>query len=218
MERLLEIIREKYLLTGLPAGEWEHLKVKGMKFHTRAFDAEGLGHVCVMEAKGFFGLMNMDTLVITPTKRDLPLYSYDRISAMGRETLIVELYDTMNGPCDLGRFDKITASGCGAALAADPSLKDPGPHWYDEVRLPQSMRFEGKKSDASAFEKLAVKALEAYLDTEAVPVADAAEKAVRNRTYVDALLSNGGVSTDIFKAKFGEEKTAEFYHKVFFGV
>ena len=31
------------------------------------------------------------------TEVDLPLYSYDRIFAMGNDTLIVELYDTLAG-------------------------------------------------------------------------------------------------------------------------
>jgi hypothetical protein len=50
-----------------------------------------------MKASGFFGLMRMDTLIINPTEIDLPLYSYDRIFAMGNDTLIVELYDTLIG-------------------------------------------------------------------------------------------------------------------------
>ena len=78
---LLEKIAEKYPLTELPVGDMATLKVKGMQFCIRAFRAEGLGHVSVMQAKGFFGLMKMDTLIVNPFQVDLPLYSYDRIFA-----------------------------------------------------------------------------------------------------------------------------------------
>ena len=54
-----------------------------MRFFVKAYRADGLGHVSVMRAKGFFGLMKMDTLIIVPKEKDLPLYSYDRIYAMG---------------------------------------------------------------------------------------------------------------------------------------
>ena len=48
-----------------------------MTFTIKAYKAEGLGHVSVMRAKGFFGLMKMDTLIVNPTYVDLPLYSYN---------------------------------------------------------------------------------------------------------------------------------------------
>ena len=85
------MIADSYSLVPISVGEFAKLKVNGMKFTIRAYHVEGLGHVSIMCAKGFFGLMKMDTLMIVPDERDLPLYSYDRIQAMGNDTLIVEL-------------------------------------------------------------------------------------------------------------------------------
>ena len=96
IEKLLEIIGKNYPLTSVSGVTEEKLRAGGMKFSVQAYRAEGLGHVSVMTAKGFFGLMRMDTLIINPTELDLPLYSYDRIYAMGNDTLIIELYDTMS--------------------------------------------------------------------------------------------------------------------------
>ena len=93
--KILDLIKAKYPLSPIDAGDMSTLKASGMKFFVEAYKAEGLGHVSVMRAKGFFGLMKMDTLIINPTEIDLPLYSYDRILAMGNDTLIVELYDTI---------------------------------------------------------------------------------------------------------------------------
>ena len=82
---LLALIKEKYPLTELNVGDAARLKVNGMTFAVSAYSAEGLGHISVMRATGIFGLMRMDTLMITPRDIDLPLYSYDRIYAMGNE-------------------------------------------------------------------------------------------------------------------------------------
>ena len=100
-DKLLDIIKSEYTLSDIDVGEFSSIKANGMKFDIRAYYAKGLGHVSVMKASGFFGLMKMDTLIINPKEKDLPLYSYDRIFAMGNDTLIVELYDTMAGELDV---------------------------------------------------------------------------------------------------------------------
>jgi len=74
-KKLLDLISKKFPLTALPVGEMSTLKANGMTFSIQAYTAKGLGHVSVMTAKGFFGLMKMDTLIITPLALDLPLYS-----------------------------------------------------------------------------------------------------------------------------------------------
>lgn len=60
-----------------------------MKFIIEAYNIKDFGHLSIMKATGFFGLMKMDTVIINPKYVDLPLYSYDRIFAMGSDTLIV---------------------------------------------------------------------------------------------------------------------------------
>ena len=85
-DQLLRYIREKYPLTEIDVGDMRALKANGMTFTVKAYRAKGLGHISVMRAKGFFGLMKMDTLIINPGEIELPLYSYDRIYAMGNDT------------------------------------------------------------------------------------------------------------------------------------
>ena len=142
-DTLLGILRETYSLRETDAGEYASLKVNGMRFSIKAYYAEGLGHVSVMKARGFFGLMKMDTLMIVPQEKDLPLYSYDRIFAMGNDTLIVELYDTLTEPLDLSSLD-----GVKAGFTHLPE-RDPGEHWYDGIKLPQSLSKKGKKAQTA---------------------------------------------------------------------
>ena len=211
-DRILKILGERFSLTELPAGEFASLKVSGMKFSIKAYNAEGLGHVSVMKASGFFGLMKMDTLMITPTELDLPLYSYDRIYAMGNVTLIAELYDTLTGELDASALD-----GAKAEFVHLPE-RDAGEHWYDGIKLKESISKKGKKAQTPSLDELAIKHFRAYLGLSATSPTDPDKKRERTEYYVNGLLERGGPSTDVFEKALGKEKTEELFKKVLFGI
>ncbi len=212
-DKILTLIGKKYPLTSIDCGEFAVMKVKGMKFKISAYKAAGLGHVSVMRASGMMGLMKMDTLIINPTEIDLPLYSYDRIFAMGNDTLIVELYDTL-----LGEFseDKLLERKEGFSYLPE---RDPGEHWYDSIKLKSSISKKGKARNVSnGFEYLTMEHLYAYLySTEAKIVQDYEAKQNKARVYVNGLIEKGGPSTDVFKGAIGEEKTRALFENILFG-
>lgn len=210
-DAILNIISERYKLTEINIGDMAKLKANGMTFTVKAFKAEGLGHISVMRAKGFFGLMKMDTLIVNPIDVDLPLYSYDRIYAMGNDTLIVELYDTLLGECDLSDLNKIKAG------YADLDERDPGEHWYDSIKLCESISKKGKRIQRQRFNDLTAEHFEAYLLASAKLVSNIEDKYKKSSFYVEGLLKNGGPSTDVFKKSLGEEKTAKLFREVLFG-
>lgn len=190
----------------------QQLKVSGMKFQIRSYYVKGLGHVSAMIASGFLGLMKMDTLIINPTEVDMPLFSYDRVLAMGNDTLIFELYDTFLGQTDMSALDGVKAS---AAYLPDHDL---GEHWYDSIKLPQSLSKKGKKAHSQSFDTTATHYLVQYLATaKTAALCDPEKKREKASVYVEGLLKNGGPSTDVFKKGIGEEKTAELFRKVLFG-
>lgn len=212
LDKLLNEIDKNYKLTERSAGDYAALKISGMKFTIRCFDAAGLGHVSAMSAAGFFGLMKMDTLIVTPTQRDMPLLSYDRVNAMGKDTLIVELYDTF--------IDKKPLSSTAAAVESGKSLPahDAGAHWYDSIKLPESFAKKGGKKDGDAFDALTGRVLSGYLeDSKAVLASDPEEKRKKASVYVNGLLEHGGPSTDVFMKALGKEKTTELFRKLLFG-
>ena len=211
--RILSVIKSKYPLTELDVGELASLKANGMKFTVSAYNAEGLGHISVMRAQGFFGLMKMDTLIVNPIEIDLPLYSYDRIFAMGNDTLIVELYDTLIGEYSEESLEAVKAEPNFSALPE----RDPGEHWYDGIKLASSISKKGKKADTDNLDSLTDKHFVAYLDSGKASVSDKAAKLERASVYVEGLLTNGGPSTDVFKKALGAEKTAELFRRVLFG-
>ena len=211
-DQLLKVIAQSYPLLEQDPGEYKTLKANGMKFQVRAYRAQGLGWVSVMKASGFFGLMKMDTRIICPTESDMPLLSYDRVHAMGNDTLIFELYDTMEQPAAL--LNLAAAKADGAALPDH----DLGSHWYDSIKLSESLSKKGKKAQTPAFDRLAFIYMDAFLaDCKKAGGCDAAVKRKKASVYVEGLLSHGGPSTDVFKKAIGEEKTAELFRRVLFG-
>ncbi len=209
-EQLLTMIGERFPLKETDVGGFAAIKANGMKFAVRAYEAEGLGHVSVMTAKGMFGLMKMDTLIMNPKEIDLPLYSYDRILAMGNDTLIVELYDTTVEPLDTEGLKAVNEQ------YKDLPERDPGTHWYDGIKFKESISKKGKKL-SDKLDAYTNAYTEAYLSLPAKPVTDAAAKREKANAYVEGLLKNGGPSTDVFKKALGEQKTAELFRKVLFG-
>ena len=209
--KILDIIKTKYPLSPIDAGDMATLRASGMKFSVEAYKAEGLGHVSVMRAKGFFGLMKMDTLIINPTEIDLPLYSYDRILAMGNDTLIVELYDTIIG--DYSEDGMIAVKEKFASLPE----RDPGEHWYDAIKLPSSISKKGKKVTAS-LDEMTIEHFKAYLSSSTDSVEDAEAKKDMAAVYVNGLLEKGGPSTDVFKKELGIEKTTRLFREILFGI
>ena len=212
IEKLLNAIDSRFPLAETDAGDYRQLKANGMKFSIRAFQAAGLGWVSVMTASGFFGLMKMDTLIINPTEVDMPLLSYDRVHAMGNDTLIYELYDTMIGQPDLSELDKAKGR---TNLLPDHDL---GKHWYDDIKLPQSISKKCKKVQTPVFDDAAYQYMISFLNAaKNAPACEAEPKCRKASVYVEGLLTNGGPSTDVFKKSIGEEKTAQLFRHVLFG-
>ncbi len=207
-DKILSILKDRFTVKEL---ESTRLKANGMTFDVKSYKAEGLGHVSVMRAKGFFGLMKMDTLIVNPIEIDLPLYSYDRIFAAGNDTLIVELYDTV-----LGSFNGETLKNVKTDFS-DLEERDPGEHWYDDIKLKESISKKGKKSQSQLFDELTLRHFEAYLSAEADVITDVDKKQEKASVYVEGLLKNGGPSTDVFKKSVGEEKTANLFRNILFG-
>ena len=195
------------LLT-LNALQVQHLNANGMNFTIRSYDCPGLGHVSTMEGKGLPGMMKMDTLIINPTEVDLPLYSYDRITFTGTHILIVELVDTTINPFSSVELDAVVEQ-----FSSVPN-QTPAEHWYDSLRLPQSISKKGKKSILDELELVHFKA---YLDTPRQTVDDKQAKHEKTAAYVNGLLEKGGPSTDVFKKAIGPEKTAQLFREVLFG-
>lgn len=209
---MIRTVTEQHHLNAIALGEFASMKVGGMNVILWAFHADGLGHVSAMSGKGFLGLTQLDALTITPTERDMPLMSYQRIGSAGKDTLILELYDTLLEPAELKEVTDVKNR-----FAALPD-HDRESHWYDHLKLSPSLYKKGTKQHAEDFDRCALDFLRAYLtDAGNAPYCDPAAKKEKVSVYVEGLLSQGGPAVDLFRKSLGEEKTAILLRNVLFG-
>lgn len=214
---IIETISSSFMLTKKDAGEYDTFKAPPLNIKLQWYYAAGLGNVCLLRGKAMGGLMLMDTLVINPTLRDMPLFSYDYISAIGKYTVLVEYYDTL---LDKSSFDAAALKAIKAQIAAIPDY-DLGKHWYDPIKLDASFAKRTKKSATKQLDDAFHSALATYLvQASNKPLLDEAAKALklkRAAEYVNGLLQNGGPSTDAFAKALGKERTKELFTKIVFG-
>ena len=189
------------------------LKKNGMTFTLSAYDIEGLGAMSVIEMSAMFGLMQMESYILTATEKDLPLYNGDFIKAAGKCTLLEEFYDTMITPLDEESIAQYRAVK--ARYASLPPYKTE-PRWYDSIRYDFTLGATDKSLKTKK-ETIAADYLEAYLaNIERAPACDPAEKKAKTKAYVDGLFANGGPAVNQFKKLFGEEKSREIFEGIVF--
>lgn len=212
-------VRSDYDVTALDAGEFTDMRFYGlMKFHVDQYRVEELGNLSVMTAD--MGFMQMVSFMITPFEKNVPLCTLDFMYILNNRKSYVEFYD-LGGDTASAEYlavqehlKEMTARW--ASITELPSE----PHWYDEyLHVVMHKQLTVKEEDTNS--ALFADALGTYLaETKA---AAQSSNAVRDaqiantKAYSDGLIEKGGVSTDVFKKALGEDKTREFFDKVFFG-
>ena len=192
-----------------------------MTFDTKSCEIKGVGHLCVMRMNAFMGLMKMETIVIAPTKVDMPLFNVDWVSAFGTETLIAELYDTQLEPWPeeaQKKFEEIQEE------YLDVEDNESGEHWYDSVLYPVSIHKKGKGL-TDRFNDAA----KDYIDLFAAELAELSEPAAAGKCPADlkrarvgdfarTLVENDGPAVNMMAKLFGEETMRRIVLKHMYGV
>ena len=205
----LDLFAKNGRLAAKDVTPWQTFSGKGMTFQLQSYDWDGCACLSYLTMRAFLGVMKMETLICTPYAKDLPLFSYDFISAFGKRILIVEVYDTQVEPADLSALQ--------AAKEAYRDLKDKPlkPSWYDNLRLPPSTAKVGSSSRLSA---LASEMMAAYIALSHVArEVDSAVKTVRNRTYVEGLINNGGPAFNTISKILGVDAAKTLFRRFIFG-
>lgn len=210
LEKIVDGFVSKYDLKEVETGEFSDFKVSVLNFKAKAYEGD-FGHVSCLNAKGLFGLMNMETVVINPFNKDMPLYSIDYIKAFGNNKLFLEQYDTnVNDSRKEEGFNRIIERYKQYLV---PKKKA---YWYDDIRYESSVTFNTKDN-----EKL-MNIINEYTD-EYLTLLDKASdcdrkmKKEKARKYSRGLIENGGPATDSFVSAFGKDKTKQFFDTIMFG-
>ena len=194
LDESLRLLSSNFKIQKLNIKDKNKYKVGPMKFYLQQFSIEGVGNLAIMEGTAMFGLMKMDTMILTPTKKDAPLYSYDRIYALGNDTLIVEVYDTLvensNETYQKNHQKMIDVK----TMYGNDFNHDLGEHWYDSIKLPSSFSKKGKvKRQGQWFDCMFEESLKAYIQLlKEAKECNEVEKKEMNLQYVDGLFNNGG--------------------------
>ncbi len=210
----LKTVAKYHTVSKIELPEYDKFKVGPMTVQAQSYVLTCLGRMSLMHGTALLGLVNMDTLVINPFEKDMPLFSLDRVTVAAKETLLLEMFETRIAPVPLER--------CFADLIARYRLLADGKtdqRWYDNIRLPQSMHKVGNKKDSALFDSLADEYLTRFLCLcKEAKACDVQAKTAQAKKYTDGLLSNGGTCTDFFVKKKSKQFTERFFRECMFGI
>ena len=201
---VLNGIKQLFPVSETDAGEFSEISKGGMHFHIKTYQAEGAGKLFLMDMKAMGGLMRMGTLTFTPTSLDGPIISIDEVYALGRSTLVLELYDTTLSHPGFHSLDPVKEE-----YSPLPSYV-PEDHPYYRFRMPQSdyKRGRGIKTQLST---MAEQYFKAYLnELRMCSQIDPSEKIRKNQEFSNSLFESGGPAVNKFKEMIGEDKTKIF--------
>ena len=206
---IVDLFAQRGKLIAKDVSPWQTFSGKGMKFQLQSYDWEGCACVSHLSMRAFLGLMKMETLICTPYTKDLPIFSYDKIKAFGKKSLLLEVYDTQVGSVDLSTMNRVKES------YKDLKDKQPKPAWYDSLKLSPSTFKEGPEAQLT---QLATSMTTAYLNL--FPTAhevDRDVKTAKNRLYVEGLISNGGPAINAVRGMIGDEAAETLFRRFLFG-
>jgi len=211
IELMLKAFNAKYEVEELDVGEFKKIKAGPIKFKISQYNIKGVGNLSVMRGSAMLGLMKMDTLILCSFEKDAPIFSYDRIHAMGNDTMIFELYDSYINGCDVSPLDDTKVSG---GLLPDYKVSE---RWYDAIKLPCSVSKKTKSKYSQNVNEFVMDYFNEFLKVlDGAEPCDTAVKKPLVDKYTQGLLDNGGASTDVFVKYIGKEKTEELFNKVLF--
>lgn len=215
VNKILELFSSKIKLEEIDLKNEATYKVGPIKARFRKFKLDEFTTLSTLEAKGILGLIKINTVVLTSSIKDIPLFSYDFMVMMGKKYYFFEMYDTFVG-------EKKDYS---SYITSSNSIKDiddykPNESEMDKYLLSESIRKNPhSKEDFNRLEEQTVRfinlAIEEYLSSSEINVK---EKYKNNENYVHNLLTCGGASTNLFIKKLGLETTKEIYEHILFGI
>ena len=218
IDAVLGELQENYTVTPLDAGEYEEITLYGiMKFKVQQYDIEELGNLSVMHIN--MGVMQMSSIIITPKDKNLPLLTADYIYLLTNRKTYLEFYDLVKEKDDT--YNTLLTNLSDIQKKYDYLNNLPVSRaWYEYLLTVASYKSCDLRSD-NDIEQMLLDSLTAYIQHDKqLPFLSAEEKQEKltiTVNYTDGLITNGGISTDVFKNALGPEITKKFFDAVFFG-
>lgn len=212
IQKMLEEIKSNYACKTQDTGVFEKVYIDGAKFLIKAYDMKGLGRVSTVEMKRLVGFWDMQSLIITPYEKDMPIYYYNRHREKGKYIYRVEMFDTQMDTVNIASLEDVVEK---YSKIMDVSQNE---RWYDAVKLPASAVKTAKKKDELS--DMIWEHFNAYMQlvSEAKDVKPS-EKKKKTKVFVDELCKQSGIAIiEIFLGNYGEKVTEKLANEVLFGL
>lgn len=213
----LDMLRENYRVNEIDTGSLQRFKVDGRVHAVKQYDIEGVGNLVIM-TNPEPGRMQMDTFMITPYYKNLPLFTTDYMYFEDSIMMLNEIYDLVEEKDDLynSYIERFRENCSMVSYMKDMPMRE---CWYDSIRPVFAGKITGPDQFDTLFE-LFIKNLDTFIEMEKslplLPDEKRQGKWSANFEYARALVEDGGVSTDLFVRSLGEDETKRFFYSVFF--
>lgn len=213
----LDLIRKNYEVKELDTKEFEYITIQNMNYSVKQYEIKNVGNLLVMKCEESDNIQ-MDSFVITPYYKNIPLFSTDYIYVKEKRTFLNEIYSLVSYKDDfyakyVNEFSKLRDK---YKYLNDMPMKK---CWYDDLR-PVCIAKNTEVDKDDEIINIFIKNLKLFIKMEKeTPILNEEqykEKWIKTQEYTNGLIDNGGVSTDVFKAVLGVDKTREFFNRVFF--
>lgn len=213
VQTIKNIFMKDYTLESVNVGKFAKLVIQGMNFKIEAYQVKELGMVAFIEASGLFGLAKKESVIISPLKKDMPLFFYNRTKAFGKDSLMIDLYDTMLGSCFLDKMKNLKEK------FADVTDDKYAGYWFDEIRLLESIAKKGRGKQSKNLDALVEAYVYAYLnDAELANGCVVKDKKQKTSVYLDQFLEKGGLATDAFMLNYGMKLSKPLFNILVLGM
>lgn len=214
IQKMIEEIKVKYTCKTVDAGVFANVVIEGAKFKICAYDVQGIGRVATVEMKRLIGLWEMQSLIITPYQKDMPIYYYNRHREKGNYIYRVEVFNTQLNDIDVSDMSNVVEK---YASLPDEVQNE---RWYDYLKLPVSAVKKVDKKSKEELSPMIWEHFDAYMKLlEKAAECKPSEKKKKVSVFTKALLENSGIAiVEIFIANYGEKVTEKLVNEVLFGL
>lgn len=214
IQKMIEELKSRYACKTQEIGIFEKVHIDGAVFRIHAYEMKGLGRVATVEMKRLIGLWEMQSLIITPYEKDMPIYYYNRHREKGKYIYRVELFDTQMNPVDTTVLAEVLAK------YTNITEEHQNERWYDTIKLPGSAVKSVEKKQKEELSPMIWEHFSTYMQLlESAHECKPSEKRKKTRVFVDELCEKSGIAIiEIFLANYGKQVTKKLANEVLFGM
>ena len=196
------VMKERFALKDVTPEKYRTMGSLMMRFHLEQYQVEGLGNLCVLKTRAMLGLMNLTTVVLTPSSgKNVPFLLIDTMDMGKKHLCYVEYYD-----CTAAGADKDLLLAASAPYADVPDYAEK-PAWYVQERMEGSLI---KTGDRARLDRMATDALKAYAQ-QALAASVKAENREGLKAFQRRMIEEGNPSTAALTKTLGKEGAEAFF-------